>query len=152
MAEARRWRRRVLTSIVVASTLVGCSNGEARQPEATTGGTTRLVAEGAELYGATCAACHGADLRGTASGPPFLDRVYAPDHHPDGAFYVAAEFGVQEHHIGSSVRCLRRTSAPPRCERSSRTSVPCSATRASRHEPMTGAPYPHICASIWMCI
>lgn len=24
--------------------------------------------------------------------------MYAPDHYPDGAFYAAAQFGVQPHH------------------------------------------------------
>lgn len=57
-----------------------------------------MVAEGQQLYEATCAACHGADLTGTDAGPPFLDPIYAPDHHSDGAFYAAAELGVQPHH------------------------------------------------------
>ena len=57
-----------------------------------------LVADGKEYYEGTCAACHGIDLEGTQTGPPFLDPVYAPNHHPDAAFYTAVEFGVQPHH------------------------------------------------------
>ncbi len=31
-------------------------------------------------------------------GPPFLDKVYEPNHHADTAFYLAAEMGVRAHH------------------------------------------------------
>lgn len=57
-----------------------------------------LVAEGEALYRETCAACHGPDLKGTDGGPPFLNPIYAPDHHSDEAFYTAVENGVQPHH------------------------------------------------------
>ena len=30
--------------------------------------------------------------------PPFLDAVYAPDHHPNSAFFSAVKNGVQPHH------------------------------------------------------
>ncbi|OFW66088.1 MAG: hypothetical protein A2Z12_10225 [Actinobacteria bacterium RBG_16_68_21] len=56
------------------------------------------VAAGEQLYQANCAACHGPDLRGTAVGPPFLDVIYAPNHHSDESFQRAAEVGVQPHH------------------------------------------------------
>lgn len=42
--------------------------------------------------------CHGGDLKGTKTGPPFLSPVYAPNHHPDEAFYAAVANGVQPHH------------------------------------------------------
>lgn len=59
-----------------------------------------LEARGDELFHgkATCATCHGADLQGTPMGPPLLDRIYAPGHHPDAAFYRAVANGVQPHH------------------------------------------------------
>ncbi len=57
-----------------------------------------LVAAGATVYATECAACHGADLRGTGSGPPFLDPTYAPNHHSDAAFFLAVRQGVQPHH------------------------------------------------------
>jgi mono/diheme cytochrome c family protein len=56
------------------------------------------LARGQELFEANCAACHGVDLEGTDSGPPFLHEVYVPSHHGDIAFYQAAEQGVQPHH------------------------------------------------------
>lgn len=59
-----------------------------------------IVAAGEELYAATCAVCHGTDLRGSATGPPFLVPTYAPNHHADEAFQRAVAFGVQPHHWG----------------------------------------------------
>lgn len=56
------------------------------------------IAEGGVLFAANCAVCHGSDLRGTTTGPPFLDVIYAPNHHADEAFQRAAAFGVQPHH------------------------------------------------------
>lgn len=57
-----------------------------------------LVADGDVLYQASCAVCHGSDLRGTPIGPPHLSVIYNPYHHGDGAFTVAAIVGVRAHH------------------------------------------------------
>ena len=57
-----------------------------------------LITRGQNAFEANCATCHGEDLEGTKSGPPFLDPIYAPDHHPDEAFYAAVANGVQPHH------------------------------------------------------
>lgn len=57
-----------------------------------------LVAAGDELYQASCAACHGSDLRGTDLGPSHLSIVYEPNHHGDAAFILAAKNGVPQHH------------------------------------------------------
>jgi mono/diheme cytochrome c family protein len=57
-----------------------------------------LVADGEALYQEVCSACHGEDLNGTDTGPPFLDPIYAPNHHSDEAFYAAVKNGVQPHH------------------------------------------------------
>ena len=56
------------------------------------------TADGAALYAASCAECHGADLRGTDKGPSHLSIVYAPDHHPDDSFRGAIADGVAAHH------------------------------------------------------
>lgn len=53
---------------------------------------------GKTLYENNCAACHGADLKGTDKGPPFLHRIYEPSHHADLAFQLAAKNGVRAHH------------------------------------------------------
>ena len=57
-----------------------------------------LVADGAELFAASCALCHGADLRGTGTGPSFLSIVYEPNHHSDAAFFLAVQRGAPSHH------------------------------------------------------
>jgi mono/diheme cytochrome c family protein len=53
---------------------------------------------GKKLYAANCAACHGADLKGSDKGPPMLHKVYEPSHHGDAAFQLAAKSGVRAHH------------------------------------------------------
>lgn len=53
---------------------------------------------GAETYVASCAACHGSDLRGNISGPSLLSIVYEPSHHADFAFATAIKEGVRAHH------------------------------------------------------
>lgn len=57
-----------------------------------------LVELGAGLYEATCAECHGSDLRGTDKGPSHLSYVYRPNHHADGAFFLAVLRGSTAHH------------------------------------------------------
>jgi mono/diheme cytochrome c family protein len=49
-------------------------------------------------YEKFCAACHGLNGVGTDKGPPFLHRVYAPGHHSDESFYLAALRGARAHH------------------------------------------------------
>lgn len=87
----RRWPVLALLALVVA----GCGGGGADA-----GTSESLVARGDRLYHGegTCQTCHGADLRGTTMGPPFLDATYAPSHHPDSAFHRAVRNGVQPHH------------------------------------------------------
>ncbi len=56
------------------------------------------AARGKALYDERCASCHGADLKGTDQGPPFLHRIYEPSHHGDAAFQLAVRNGVRAHH------------------------------------------------------
>ncbi len=53
---------------------------------------------GAQLFGANCAVCHGADASGSDKGPPLVDKTYEPNHHADAAFYQAVKEGVKSHH------------------------------------------------------
>lgn len=53
---------------------------------------------GADVYAASCASCHGADLRGTDKGPSHLSIVYEPNHHGDDAFRSAIANGAPQHH------------------------------------------------------
>lgn len=94
-------RRRIhLLAMCTAVLLAGCGGAAttAEAPDIDTTADPELVAQGQQLYESTCAACHGTDLAGTDNGPPFLDPIYAPDHHADGAFFAAAAMGVQSHH------------------------------------------------------
>ena len=54
--------------------------------------------QGAQLYEANCASCHGSDLRGTERGPSHLSIVYEPDHHNDDSFRSAIAQGAGAHH------------------------------------------------------
>ena len=76
----------------------GSEAGDASGTEGSVAEESELIAEGKQLYEQTCAACHGADLAGTKTGPPFLSPIYAPNHHPDEAFYAAVANGVRPHH------------------------------------------------------
>lgn len=57
-------------------------------------------ANGAEVYQARCASCHGEDLRGTDKGPSQLSIVYEPNHHGDDAYRAAIRNGAVQHHWG----------------------------------------------------
>lgn len=61
-------------------------------------GSEEQLAHGEEVFQANCATCHGDELQGTFVGPPFLNDIYAPEHHPDDAFRQAVANGVQPHH------------------------------------------------------
>jgi mono/diheme cytochrome c family protein len=76
----------------------GDDNAQQEPPPTEDQDGSELVTQGRAVYEDTCALCHGADLKGTDSGPPFLSVIYAPNHHPDESFYVAVEQGVQPHH------------------------------------------------------
>ena len=59
---------------------------------------TPALALGRTNYEAHCAGCHGVNGVGTDKGPPFLHRVYHPDHHADFAFVRAVRYGTRAHH------------------------------------------------------
>jgi len=53
---------------------------------------------GKTLFAERCAQCHGADLRGSMTGPPLLHPIYKPSHHADIAFQLAVRNGSRAHH------------------------------------------------------
>lgn len=55
--------------------------------------------KGEALFNANCASCHGKNAAGrNGNGPPLVHKIYEPNHHADGAFYLAAMRGVRAHH------------------------------------------------------
>ena len=90
----------VFVCALSSMSLAACGNGNGGTSSSAMRSTpeTDLISEGKSLYEETCAGCHGIDLKGTKTGPPFLDAIYAPDHHPDESFFAAVDIGVQPHH------------------------------------------------------
>jgi len=55
--------------------------------------------EGEAAYNVSCASCHGKNAAGQDGvAPPFVHRIYEPNHHGDAAFFSAAKIGVRAHH------------------------------------------------------
>lgn len=60
---------------------------------------SELEKAGETFYNASCAACHGVNVTGQDGiAPSFIDPIYQPNFHSDGAFYVAVQSGVRAHH------------------------------------------------------
>ena len=53
---------------------------------------------GRAVFSANCALCHGEGAAGTGLGPPLVNRIYEPGHHPDPSIRLAVLSGVQQHH------------------------------------------------------
>lgn len=90
--------RMILCTLCLAVLLAGCGGEVESPPGQGDGGTSAAASEGEQLFAENCAVCHGQDLKGTSTGPPFLDVIYEPSHHPDEAFFAAVANGVQAHH------------------------------------------------------
>ena len=113
MSRSGRWATQfaVLITLLTVAVLVvaacgdddgngyGASEPAADEPVAVTD-TASPEAElpGEKLFIANCSMCHGADASGTGLGPPLLDRIYEPGHHPDASFIIAVSRGVRQHH------------------------------------------------------
>ncbi|MHA1546606.1 MAG: c-type cytochrome, partial [Alphaproteobacteria bacterium] len=59
---------------------------------------SQVAQAGKVLFDENCAACHGENAAGSENGPSFLNQIYRPGHHANGAFVVAATNGVRAHH------------------------------------------------------
>ena len=92
----------VLTTLTLV--LLACSDTQDAAPSDTVNAAAEEVAaipagaDGATVYQARCASCHGADLRGTDDGPSQLSIVYEPGHHGDAAYRSAIRNGAVQHH------------------------------------------------------
>lgn len=102
-ARQRQIRRTVVAAtLIVGALAVGVALAGRDTAEPGPRGRTELLADGAEVFAANCATCHGDDLRGTFVGPPLLHEIYLPDHHPDSAIRAAIANGVTAHHWDSA--------------------------------------------------
>jgi mono/diheme cytochrome c family protein len=92
--------RNLALAVTMAFALAACGDstegGEGDTPIAPQDGA--LALRGAEVFQASCARCHGADVRGTDNGPSLLSEVYEPDHHADLSFLLAVQRGTPAHH------------------------------------------------------
>ena len=84
--------------LLVLALLVGACSATEPSEAAAPEDASILVAEGEVLYQASCAECHGSDLRGTDKGPSHLSIVYEPNHHGDAVFALAVINGAKQHH------------------------------------------------------
>ncbi len=87
-----------LTAIMIGI-ITGCK-GEEEKPLKNL--STSVVPAGYEkgevAFNSYCAKCHGEKGAGTKEGPPFIDKVYEPNHHGDMSFLLAVQNGVRAHH------------------------------------------------------
>jgi mono/diheme cytochrome c family protein len=88
---ARSLGRWTLLLALVAAVASACGGADAPRTE-------QAAADGAALYAANCAACHGAEGEGTSVGPPLAPLIYEPGHHSDESFRRAMSDGVVPHH------------------------------------------------------
>jgi mono/diheme cytochrome c family protein len=79
--------------VATALTLAACGDDEPA-------GAGETVVQGAEVWAANCAACHGPQGEGTTTGPPLVHVIYEPGHHSDESFRRAMEQGSIAHHWG----------------------------------------------------
>ncbi|MGC4096240.1 MAG: cytochrome c [Nitrospira sp.] len=68
------------------------------EPQGTGVAVPAELRAGEQKFNANCSICHGLGGVGTTHGPPFIHKVYEPNHHGDPAFQRAAANGVKAHH------------------------------------------------------
>ena len=95
-----RFFLRPLPTLAFAVGLAAMAACDSSQPKTAAGGgaVPSELLPGEAKFNAHCAACHGPQASGTQQGPPLVHKIYEPNHHGDGAFLRAAEFGVKAHH------------------------------------------------------
>ena len=59
---------------------------------------TATARTGQKVFAASCSVCHGVNAAGTGQGPPLVNRIYEPGHHPDFSIRNAVRNGVPQHH------------------------------------------------------
>ncbi len=92
-----------LIALLVLISLIACTGQSTPPPETPTPAVpgsdlSNSAIAGKQAFDANCAVCHGADVMGTATGPPLIDRIYEPGHHNDFSIRSAVRNGVPAHH------------------------------------------------------
>ncbi len=82
----------LVAALVVA--IAACGGDASTEPPASQASS----GDGASVYQAQCASCHGVDLTGTDTGPSQLSVVYEPNHHGDDSYRSAIANGAPQHH------------------------------------------------------
>ena len=88
----------VVVFAIALLAIAGCQQGSQPTAAAPAASVPAEFAKGEALFNANCARCHGERAMGTNQGPPFIDRIYEPNHHADATFHLAARNGVRAHH------------------------------------------------------
>ncbi len=81
------------TLLLIVLSAVGCAGRDDEAPA-----VQAEPGQGQQLFANNCAACHGADARGTSQGPPLIHDLYVPSHHSNASFVIAVARGVRSHH------------------------------------------------------
>ena len=89
--------KQILGVTLLALTIAGCTT-PTTAPVRVTAPTPPELVRSEALYTEKCSGCHGERALGTPKGPTFLNAIYRPNHHGDGAFQAAVLRGVQAHH------------------------------------------------------
>lgn len=92
-----------VATIAALLAIAACGGDDTSTPTATESSASGarlsdMGRAGESVFNANCSVCHGVGAVGTKQGPPLLDRVYHPGHHPDASFRNAVRNGVRSHH------------------------------------------------------
>ena len=85
-------------ALVMALSAAGCASGDGANGSESVAIVEPDADNGAALFAASCALCHGERGVGTQTGPPLVHRIYEPGHHSDDSFRNAMKNGVVSHH------------------------------------------------------
>jgi len=85
-------------ALVMALSAAGCASGGGSNGGEPADAIAPDADNGATLFAASCALCHGERGVGTQTGPPLVHRIYEPGHHSDDSFRNAMKNGVVSHH------------------------------------------------------
>jgi len=96
-------KRIALPGLLSLLLFVGCENNQTAGQQTPTPAveiesTPVEYTKGGGLFNTKCAPCHGLGAKGTDHGPPFISKIYEPNHHGDLSFHRAVQQGVQAHH------------------------------------------------------